>query len=107
MVVNAFVAKTAQHEGLPAQAALLLGGLTIGLFAALLAWECYRLVTKSAAGRGRNDAHASRPGVMPRGVRCLSVGRPHRPREPPPPAHPDERLRTPGRGGAPPGGHRL
>jgi len=52
MVVNAFVAKTAQHEGLPAQAALLLGGLTIGLFAALLAWECYRLVTKRAAVRG-------------------------------------------------------
>jgi hypothetical protein len=48
MVANAFVAKTAQHEGLPAQAALLLGGLAIGMFALLLGWQCYRLVTRSA-----------------------------------------------------------
>jgi ABC-type polysaccharide/polyol phosphate export permease len=48
MVANAFVAKTAQHEGLPAQAALLLGGLAIAMFAVLLGWQCYRLVTRSA-----------------------------------------------------------
>src|SRR2546426_5935486 len=94
MVVNAFVAKTAQHEGLPAQAALLLGGLTIGLFAALLAWECYRLVTKSAAVRGLNDAHAARPGAVPRGVRRVRERRHHRRRVAAPPAQTDERVAT-------------
>ena len=48
MVPNAFLAKTAQHEGLPAQAALLLGGLLIAIFALLLAWACYGLLTGSA-----------------------------------------------------------
>src|SRR2546428_10509341 len=101
MVVNAFVAKTAQHEGLPAQAALLLGGLTIGLFAALLAWECYRLVTKSAAGGGGNDAHAARPGGVPPGVRRGRGRRGHRRRGGAPPAHPAQPVETSARGGAP------
>jgi hypothetical protein len=35
-ITNAFVSKTAIKEGLPAQAALLLSGLAIGLFALLL-----------------------------------------------------------------------
>jgi hypothetical protein len=38
-VTNAFVAKTAAKEGLPAQAALLLGGLLIAVFAVLVARE--------------------------------------------------------------------
>ena len=50
MVANAFIAKTAAKEGLPAQAALLLGGLLIGAFALLVAWECYRVVTRPARG---------------------------------------------------------
>jgi hypothetical protein len=48
-VANAFVAKTAIKEGLPAQAALLLGGILIGLFAVLVLWECYRLMTRATA----------------------------------------------------------
>jgi hypothetical protein len=39
-VTNAFVAKTAIKEGLPAQAALLLGGLLIGTFAVMLGSQC-------------------------------------------------------------------
>jgi len=38
-VTNAFVAKTAAKEGLPAQAALLLGGLLIAVFAVMVARE--------------------------------------------------------------------
>ena len=38
-VTNAFVAKTAAKEGLPAQAALLLGGLLIAVFAVIVARE--------------------------------------------------------------------
>ena len=38
-VTNAFVAKTAAKEGPPAQAALLLGGLLIAVFAVLVARE--------------------------------------------------------------------
>jgi hypothetical protein len=48
MIPNAFIAKTAQHEGLPAQAALLLGGLLVGLFAVALAWKCFALLTGRA-----------------------------------------------------------
>jgi len=36
-ITNAFVAKTAAKEGPPAQAALLLGGLLIAVFAVLVA----------------------------------------------------------------------
>jgi hypothetical protein len=42
-VTNAFVAKTAIKEGLPAQAALLLGGALIAVFAVALAWESLRI----------------------------------------------------------------
>jgi hypothetical protein len=37
MVQGAFVAKTAQHEGILAQASLLLGGLLIAIFGVALA----------------------------------------------------------------------
>ncbi len=43
-VTSAFVAKTAAHEGLPAQAALLLGGLLIGGFAVLLLRQCLEAI---------------------------------------------------------------
>jgi len=42
-VTNAFVAKTAAKEGLPAQAALLLGGLLIAVFAVMVAREALAL----------------------------------------------------------------
>ena len=43
-VTNAFVAKTAAKEGLPAQAALLLGGLLIAVFAVMVAREALALL---------------------------------------------------------------
>lgn len=44
MVQGAFVSKTAMHEGVVAQASLLLGGILIGLFTVLLARLCLRIV---------------------------------------------------------------
>jgi hypothetical protein len=44
MVQGAFVAKTAMHEGIIAQASLLLGGLLIAVFTLLLAQLCLRIV---------------------------------------------------------------
>lgn len=44
MVANAFVAKTAVKEGLPAQLALLLGGVAIEVFAVVLIWQCLRVI---------------------------------------------------------------
>ena len=44
MVQGAFVAKTAMHEGVVAQASLLLGGLLIAVFTLLLARLCLRIV---------------------------------------------------------------
>ena len=44
MVTGAFLAKTAQHEGLPAQASLLLGGLLIAAFSALLIRQSVRIL---------------------------------------------------------------
>lgn len=51
-VMNAFVAKTAAKEGLPAQAALLLGGLLIGAFAFLVAKESLALIRTRGASEG-------------------------------------------------------
>jgi len=52
MVQGAFVAKTAMHEGVIAQASLLLGGILIAAFAVLLARLCLRIVIapRPAAG---------------------------------------------------------
>ena len=44
MVLGAFTAKTAQHEGLLAQASLLLGGVLIGAFSVALGWVCLRML---------------------------------------------------------------
>ena len=44
MLQGAFVAKTAQHEGIPAQAALLLGGLLVAVFTVLLARQSLRVL---------------------------------------------------------------
>lgn len=44
MVTGAFMAKTAQHEGLLAQASLLLGGLLIGAFSGLLIRQSVRIL---------------------------------------------------------------
>ncbi len=44
MLQGAFVAKTAQHEGIAAQASLLLGGLLIGAFAIGLGRRCLRVL---------------------------------------------------------------
>ena len=43
-VTNAFVAKTAIKEGLPAQAALLLGGALIAVFAVTLARQSLQVL---------------------------------------------------------------
>jgi hypothetical protein len=44
MVQGAFVAKTAMHEGILAQASLLLGGLLIAVFTLFLVRLCLRIV---------------------------------------------------------------
>jgi len=44
MVQGAFVAKTAMHEGILAQASLLLGGLLIAVFTVLLARLALRML---------------------------------------------------------------
>ena len=44
MVQGAFVAKTAQHEGILAQASLLLGGLLIAIFTLALARLSVRIL---------------------------------------------------------------
>jgi len=49
MVTSAFVAKTAIKEGLPAQLALLLGGVAIEVFAVVLIWQCLRIVVSRDA----------------------------------------------------------
>ncbi len=51
-VTNAFVAKTAIKEGLPAQAALLLGGALIAVFAVTLAWQSFQILRAPGAARG-------------------------------------------------------
>ena len=43
MVTSAFTAKTAMKEGILAQASLLVGGITIGIFAVALIMVCIRL----------------------------------------------------------------
>ncbi len=51
MVQGAFISKTAQHEGILAQASLLLGGLLIAVFTLLLARQALRmLASPEAAG---------------------------------------------------------
>ena len=52
MLTGAFAAKTAQHEGLIAQASLLLGGLLIAGFAILLARQCLRMLAAPDAASG-------------------------------------------------------
>jgi hypothetical protein len=49
MVQGAFVAKTAQHEGIAAQASLLLGGLLIAVFTVLLARQALRMLAAPEA----------------------------------------------------------
>lgn len=44
MVQGAFIAKTAMHEGILAQASLLLGGLLIAVFTVFLARLCLQIV---------------------------------------------------------------
>ena len=44
MVQGAFVAKTAQHEGIVAQASLLLGGLLVAVFSVLVARLSLRIL---------------------------------------------------------------
>jgi len=44
MVTGAFVAKTAEHEGILAQASLLLGGLLVGAFSVALVRLCLRIL---------------------------------------------------------------
>ena len=51
MLLGAFTAKTAQHEGLLAQASLLLGGVLIGAFSVALGWVCLRMLAPTAKGR--------------------------------------------------------
>ena len=51
-VTNAFVAKTAIKEGLPAQAALLLGGALIAVFAATLARQSLQILRARAPTEG-------------------------------------------------------
>jgi len=51
-VTNAFVAKTAIKEGLPAQAALLLGGALIAVFAVALARQSLRILRAPGAAEG-------------------------------------------------------
>ena len=48
-VTSAFVAKTAAKEGILAQLSLLVGGVLIAAFAILLARECVRMFSPSAA----------------------------------------------------------
>lgn len=48
-VTNAFVAKTAIKEGLPAQAALLLGGALIAVFAVILARQSLQVLRTPGA----------------------------------------------------------
>ena len=43
MLTGGILAKTAQHEGIVAQASLLLGGLLVAIFAGLLARQCLRM----------------------------------------------------------------
>ena len=51
-ITNAFVAKTAIKEGLPAQAALLLGGALIAVFAGTLAWQSLQILRATAVAEG-------------------------------------------------------
>lgn len=44
MISNVFVAKTVIKEGVAAQAALLLGGITIEVLAVVLIWQSARIV---------------------------------------------------------------
>ncbi len=44
MTTGAFLAKTAQHEGIAAQASLLLGGLLVAAFAIGLGRLCLRMI---------------------------------------------------------------
>ena len=46
MVQGAFIAKTAMHEGILAQASLLLGGLLIAIFTVLLARLALRMLAR-------------------------------------------------------------
>ena len=52
MVQGAFVAKTAQHEGIAAQASLLLGGLLIAIFGLALARLSIRILIAPDAASG-------------------------------------------------------
>jgi len=51
-IAGAFVAKTAIKEGLPAQAALLLGGALIAVFAVALARQSLRILRAPGAAEG-------------------------------------------------------
>lgn len=44
MVTSTFVAKTVIKEGIPAQAALLLGGAGVEALAVVLMWQCVRML---------------------------------------------------------------
>ena len=51
-IADAFVAKTAIKEGLPAQAALLLGGALIAVFAVALASQSLQILRAPGASGG-------------------------------------------------------
>jgi len=48
-VMGAFTSKTAAKEGILAQVSLLGGGVLIAALGALLAWECFRVLSSSRA----------------------------------------------------------
>jgi len=48
-VMGAFTSKTAAKEGLLAQLSLLGGGVLIAALGALLAWQCFRVLSSSGA----------------------------------------------------------
>ena len=52
MVTGAFVAKTAQHEGILAQASLLLGGLLVGVFSVALVRQSLRVLAAPEEASG-------------------------------------------------------
>lgn len=56
-VTNAFVAKTAQKEGVPAQMALLVGGGIIAVFALALVWQSIKLAAARNPAASEPSAH--------------------------------------------------
>lgn len=47
MITSTFVSKTAIKEGIPAQASLLLGGVSIEVLSIALVWQAVRMVRRA------------------------------------------------------------